>query len=143
MFPYSQIALTTAFLQQSMQDCQEDYKRSLRNTSFPHWDAVIITASNKQQALGYQKQIDYRHSEGLLPPFTEFIIVPDKENKRVGSAGSTLSVLRELKNRYDSFEGKRFLCIHAGEIFSYNTHCVLSSTVLRAAPHFVFSRIIV
>lgn len=114
MLPYSKIALTASFLQQSLQDCMEDYKRSVKNSAFPHWDAVIITASNEQQALGYQKQIDYRRSEGLLPPFTEFIIVPDEGNKRVGSAGSTLSVLRELKDRYGSFAGKRFLCIHAG-----------------------------
>ena len=114
MLPYSQIALTAAFLQQSLQDCMEDYKRSVKNSAFPHWDAVIITASNEQQALGYKKQIDFRRSDGLLPPLTEFIIVPDRENKRVGSAGSTLSVLRELETRYGTFEGRRFLCIHAG-----------------------------
>lgn len=110
----SQTALTAAFLQQSLLDCMDDYKRSLKNASFPHWDAVIITASSEQQALGYQKQIDYRKKEGRLPQFTEFIIVPDRYNRRVGSAGSTLSVIRELKERYSTFEGKRFLCIHAG-----------------------------
>ena len=114
MLASSKTALTAAFLQQSLLDCMDDYKRSLKNASFPHWDAVIITASNEQQALGYQKQIDYRKKEGRLPQYTEFIIVPDRYNRRVGSAGSTLSVIQELKERYSTFEGKRFLCIHAG-----------------------------
>ena len=110
----SATALTAMFLQSAMHDSEDDYQRSLTKPGFPHWDAVIITASNEQQALGYQEQIKYRKSMNRLPAGTEFFIVPDRDNKRVGSAGSTLSVIRELRQRYGSFSGKRFLCIHAG-----------------------------
>lgn len=110
----SKTELTAMFLARSLQDNIEDFDRSLSNPAFPHWDAVIITASNESQAKGYQMQIDYRKSQGRLPKNTDFIIVPDKDNKRVGSAGSTLSVIRELRSRYGELKGKKFLCIHAG-----------------------------
>lgn len=107
--------LTALFLQTSLADCLDDYTRQLKaNSGIPHWDAVIITASNASQAEGYQRQLDYRRQNGWLPANTDFIIVPDKGNRRVGSAGSTLSVIRELKARYGSLEGRRFLTIHAG-----------------------------
>lgn len=106
--------MTAIFLQQSVLDSQDDYHRSLSATGLPMWDAVIITASNASQAAGYEKQIKQRMDEHLLPSNTDFIIVPDEGGKRVGSAGSTLSVLRELHRRYGSFNGKRFLVIHAG-----------------------------
>ncbi|MDO5444337.1 MAG: L-fucokinase [Eubacteriales bacterium] len=110
----SSTVLTAMFLQSAMRDSEDDYHRSLTKPGFPHWDAVIITASNEQQAIGYREQIKYRRSLNRLPSETEFIIVPDRDNKRVGSAGSTLSVIRELQQRFGSFSGKRFLCIHAG-----------------------------
>ncbi len=111
---YTSLKLTSLFLQSSLEDSNFDYKRSLSHPEFPHWDVVILTASNEFQAEGYRRQIEYRRSQGRLPENTEFIIVPDKENKRVGSAGSTLSVIRELKSRFGTLSGRRFLCIHAG-----------------------------
>ena len=110
----SNTSLTTLFLQASVDDSYSDYKRSLSNPVFPHWDAVIITASNELQAEGYRKQVEYRQALGRLPISTKFFIVPDKDNKRVGSAGSTLSVIRLLKEEYGDLAGKRFLTIHAG-----------------------------
>ena len=110
----SPTAMTALFLQQSLLDSKDDWRRSISLPSFPRWDAVIITASNDLQAEGYRKQIEYRKSLGRLPAKTEFIIVPDEGGRRVGSAGSTLSVIRELKSRYGSLDDRRFLCIHAG-----------------------------
>lgn len=107
-------ALTALFLQQSILDSQDDYHRSLTTDSFPVWDAVVITASNKAQADGYAKQIEQRKAANRLPKRTEFLIVPEEGDMRVGSAGSTLSVLRELHKRVGSFYEKRFLVIHAG-----------------------------
>ncbi len=111
---HTNVKLTSLFLQSSLDDSKSDFKRSLSHPEFPHWDVVILTASNEFQAEGYRKQIEYRRSHGRLPENTEFIIVPDKDNKRVGSAGSTLSVIRELKSRFGTLSGRRFLCIHAG-----------------------------
>lgn len=111
---YSYDELVALFLQASLQDSAKDYDRSLDDAHFPHWDTVVLTASNGLQALGYQKQIDYRRSRDLLPSSTEFMIVPDEGDMRVGSGGSTLSVIRALKEKYGSLQNKRFLVIHAG-----------------------------
>lgn len=112
--PFSETALTALFLQSALRDSEDDFRKSVTKTGFPHWDAVILTASNEQQASGYRMQIEARRSLHRLPAETEFLVVPDRDGKRVGSAGSTLSVIRELKKKYGSLKGKRFLCIHAG-----------------------------
>ena len=106
--------LTALFLQQSLQDSAADLRRSLSDETLPHWDAIILTASNELQAEGYRRQIALRRETNRLPKGTEFYIVPDEGGKRVGSAGSTLSVIRLLQEQYGSLEGRRFLCIHAG-----------------------------
>ena len=106
--------LTALFLQQSLQDSVADLRRSLSDETLPHWDAIILTASNELQAEGYRRQIALRRETNRLPKGTEFYIVPDEGGKRIGSAGSTLSVIRLLQEQYGSLEGRRFLCIHAG-----------------------------
>lgn len=42
----TQTALTALFLQSSVQDAMADYHRSLESECFPHWDAVVLTASD-------------------------------------------------------------------------------------------------
>ena len=74
------------------------------------WDAIVITASNKNQADSFLKQIKERKELKDL----DFIIVPDKDDLRVGSGGSTLAVIRQLKEKYKDFSNKKFLVIHAG-----------------------------
>ena len=106
--------LTALFLQSALEDSLADYQKSLVNKTSLHWDAIIITASNRSQAYGYEKQVEYRKSLGLIPDCMDIIIIPDEGDVRVGSGGSTLSVIRELKRRYGSLENRRFLCIHAG-----------------------------
>lgn len=106
--------LVSLFLQQSLMDSQADFERAVNNPSFPHWDCIVVTASNSAQADGYRKQIEYRRSLGKVSPYTDFMVVADRDNKRVGSAGSTLSVIRELKDRYGNLSDKRVMVIHAG-----------------------------
>ena len=100
------------FLSQSYQDCWDDYNRSVKSPSFPHWDYVILTASNEQQAEGFQKQIEARTS--FLPPQTKFVVIPDRDGKRVGSGGATLSVIRYLHEQEGGFQNLRILVIHSG-----------------------------
>lgn len=106
--------LTSLFLQSSFEDALLDYRQSFHRKDLPFWDAIIITASNQSQAAGYEKQIEYRRYLGLIPPVSDVVIIPDEGDVRVGSGGSTLSVIRELKRRYGDLNGHRFLCIHAG-----------------------------
>ena len=86
--------LFSIFLSQSYQDCWDDYIRSIKSQDFPRWDYIVLTASNEQQAECFRKQIDER--SGYLPTKTRFAVIPDKDGKRVGSGGATLSVLKYL-----------------------------------------------
>ena len=100
------------FLSQSYQDAWDDYNRSLHNNAFPVWDYVILTASNEQQAEGFRKQLEIRKDS--LPARTHFAVIPDEGGVRVGSGGATLSVIRYIRQREESFDDLRILVIHSG-----------------------------
>ena len=104
--------LFSLFLSQSYQDCWDDYNRSIKSSTFPQWDYIVLTASNEQQAEGFRKQIEER--AGFLPSQTKFAVIPDRDGKRVGSGGATLSVIRYLHEQEGSFQNLRVLVIHSG-----------------------------
>lgn len=99
------------YLSQSYQDAWSDYQRSLKSTTFPVWDYIILTASNEHQAESFRLQIESRRE--YLPARTEIGIIPDEGGVRVGSGGATLSVLKWIKEN-GGWEGKRVLVIHSG-----------------------------
>lgn len=104
--------LYSLFLSQSYCDCWDDYNRSLKLKNFPKWDYVILTASNEQQAEGFRKQVEERMD--FLPKKTTFVVIPDRDGKRVGSGGATLEVLKYLHEQEESFNNLRILVIHSG-----------------------------
>lgn len=108
--------MTSLFLSQSYQDAWEDYKRSLTRDDFASWNYVILTASNERQADGYRAQIAERQSMGLLPKNVHFAVIPDRDGKRVGSGGATLSVIKYIAERENTsdFSSLRILVIHSG-----------------------------
>lgn len=105
---------SSIFLSQSYLDTVDDYNRSLYSSSYPHWDYIVLTASNELQAEIFNKQIIERKHNHMLPQKTKFVIVPDRDGKRVGSGGATLSVLREIYKLEGKFKGLRILVIHSG-----------------------------
>lgn len=104
--------LFSLFLSQSYQDCWDDYSRSIKSTSFPRWDYIIFTASNERQAEGFREQLEER--KGFLPVHTKFAVIPDRDGKRIGSGGATLSVLKYIYEQEKTFSGLRILVIHSG-----------------------------
>ena len=105
--------LLSLFLsQQSYQDCWDDYNRSIKSSAFPQWDYIVLTASNEQQAKGFRQQI--AECAGFLPAHTKFAVIPDRDGKRVGSGGATLSVIRHLYEQEGGFRNLRVLVIHSG-----------------------------
>ena len=104
--------LFSLFLSQSYQDCWDDYNRSIKSSTFPQWDYIVLTASNEQQAEGFRRQMEERSA--FLPPKTKFVVIPDRDGKRVGSGGATLSVLKYLYEQEGSFRNLRVLVIHSG-----------------------------
>lgn len=99
------------YLSQSYQDAWSDYQRSLKSTTFPVWDYIILTASNEHQAESFRLQIESRRQ--YLPARTKIGIIPDEGGVRVGSGGATLSVLKWL-NVHGGWVDKRVLVIHSG-----------------------------
>ena len=129
------------FLRQSYQDAWEEYEKSLTRTYFIHWDYVILTASNEEQAAAYQAQIDARLEAGRLPAETVYRVLPDPDGKRVGSGGATFHVMKYLSEQgegEDFFRGKRILVIHSGgdskRVPQYSACGKLFSPVPRELP---------
>ena len=109
--------LKNLFLRQSYQDAWADYERALTKTYFTHWDYIILTASNEEQATAYEEQIELRLKQGTLPSQTHYAVLPDPDGKRVGSGGATFTVMKyisEQSTEKDCFAGKRILVIHSG-----------------------------
>jgi fucokinase len=102
----------TLLLQQQYLDSWSNYKRSVDSINYPFWNYIIITASNDYQAKGYTRQIEERKE--FLPKRTKFIVIPDENNERVGSGGSTLTVIRYMKKIEEKLNGLRILVIHSG-----------------------------
>lgn len=90
----------------------------------PWWDAVLLTASSIRQAQHYEEEINRRVAMGQLPAAARYLVVPDLDDERIGSAGATLNALRALVQMAppDSVSGslddwwaaRRVLIIHAG-----------------------------
>ena len=69
------------------------------------FDLTVITAANAAQAKGYRAQLRGRKG---------FIVVPDPGDRRVGSLGATVNVLRKLPTLARSADGGRVLICHSG-----------------------------
>src|SRR4051794_1589854 len=62
------------------------------------FDALLLTASNPQQATAFGAEIRARQSRGSLPPadVTRVVVVCDPGGQRIGSGGATLAALEAL-----------------------------------------------
>ena len=55
------------YLNEKSQKAYASYMELIANPDMPTWDYVIITASNAQQARGFEKQLASRRQAGFLP----------------------------------------------------------------------------
>lgn len=78
------------------------------------WDVVIVTASSRRQADLYRDQIQRRSFSGMLPESAEFLVVPDPEDRRVGSGGATVNALGMLGKDRKWWSEHKVLLIHSG-----------------------------
>jgi fucokinase len=67
--------------------------------SLESWDYLIVTASNRPQALAYETQLKLREQLGLLAEVKRTMVVADPEGKRIGSGGSTIYSILAVLNR--------------------------------------------
>ncbi len=128
----------TLFEQQSYQDALEYYLAVLKNEEMPMWDYVILTASNEAQAKAYEIQIEHRLKNNQLPKRTNYAVVPDLNGQRIGSGGATLSCIKYVAEREESFKNKKILVIHSGgdskRVPQYSACGKLFSPVPRVLP---------
>jgi fucokinase len=78
------------------------------------WNVVIITASSERQAELYRSEIDRRRASGTLPEETEFLVVPDPGDTRVGSGSATINALGILGKDREWWKLHRALLVHSG-----------------------------
>ncbi len=126
------------FLQQSYVDAWNEYAYILNHPSAVGWDHVIITASSEEQAQAYRLQLDERLAQARLPGSARYAVVPDPQNKRVGSGGATLNILSWLSAQGVRFSSERILVIHSGgdakRVPQYSALGKLFSPVPRLLP---------
>ena len=82
---------------------------------------------------GAGKTTTLRTISGLLPPRTEFVVLPDPEGPRIGSGGATLRSLGLSTARHPQPTARRTLIIHSGGDARRLPHC--------SAPGKLFARI--
>jgi fucokinase len=73
--------------------------------TLPWWTAVVLTASSALQAERYREEIRRRQAAGHLPTGVVYLVVPDPEDRRIGSGSATLWALRALVEEYVSSHG--------------------------------------
>ncbi len=81
------------------------------------WTAVLITASSRRQAESYQAEVERRRAMGRIPSGVRYLVIPDFEDRRIGSGGATLHALRSLDpggSLEDWWAHERVLMIHSG-----------------------------
>jgi fucokinase len=78
------------------------------------WDVVIVTASSARQALFCRDEIERRRLSGMLPAETEFLVVPDPDDRRVGSGGATIHALGVLGKDREWWGWHKALLVHSG-----------------------------
>jgi fucokinase len=79
-----------------------------------NWDVLIVTASSARQAGMYREEIGRRRLAGMLPEGTQFLVVPDPDDRRVGSGGATIHALGVLDKDREWWGQHRTLLIHSG-----------------------------
>ncbi|KAG0219816.1 hypothetical protein BGX31_011156 [Mortierella sp. GBA43] len=80
------------------------------------WDVVVVTAGDTQQRLVYERRIDQELHTKRIPSRAKYHVIEDPPNSKIGSGGSTLLVMKTLKDSYSQefLASARILLIHAG-----------------------------
>lgn len=73
------------FMKETYQDTWNVYQNSINNDKFEYWDYIVLTASNKEQAETYKREIDFRLNKNFLSKSCKYLVLEDPEGKRVGS----------------------------------------------------------
>ena len=131
---------TNAFLQQAHRNNWQQYLATLRPGAQQGWDICVLTASDERQAEMYRCQLDWRREAGLLPAGMQFLVIPDRGGRRIGSGGATLNALAQVAElvaesevgRLDTLQ--RILLIHSGGDSKRLPHCSATGKLFARVP---------
>lgn len=94
-----------------------DISPNIVSNQLASWDYVILTASNKNQANAYKRQLENRLKHSFMSKSTHWGVISDPEDKRVGSGGATFNALRYVRSvsgDSEFFKHNKILVIHSG-----------------------------
>ena len=74
----------------------------------------MITASSERQAEMYRNEIQRRHMSGFLRRETQFLVVPDPFDRKIGSGGATINALGVMGKDLEWWQTHRALLVHSG-----------------------------
>ena len=86
------------------------------NTVF--WDNILVTAATNAQSEIYERMIADRVSEKFIPSSCKYIVLPDRDEVRIGSGGATICALarlfEECGGSIEKLISQRHLILHSG-----------------------------
>jgi hypothetical protein len=103
-----------------MKENYDFYKKIVENPQnelfYPNlWDLVVISAISNSQKLCYEKQIEIKLKSGKLPRQFRYLVINDPDDRKIGSGGSTLNIIKELHILYkEKLNQMKIMVIHAG-----------------------------
>ncbi|KAK3812272.1 MAG: L-fucokinase-domain-containing protein [Benniella sp.] len=102
----------------------------------PFWDVVVVTAGDAQQRLVYEQRINQELDGGRIPSQAKYHVVDDPPGSKIGSGGSTLLVMKVLKDLYppEFLNKARVLLIHAGGYSTRLPHVSARGKVFTILP---------
>lgn len=87
------------------------------------FDLLVLTASDRRQALIYRRLVGEMIKAGVLP-VDRLLVVPDPGGRRVGSGGATLQAMMAAAKAFSTravgdglesvFQGRRVVVVHSG-----------------------------
>ena len=87
---------TKLFLAQSHAEGNVLLQEAIRNKKAVYWDNILVTAANKAQSEVYQQLIHDRIAKKYVPANCNYLVLPDRNDSRVGSGGALLCALAKL-----------------------------------------------
>lgn len=106
------------FLYESYRESENMLSDAISGKRSAFWDNVVITTATNDQAMLYRRLLYDRILDRSIPSSCKYHTVPDREEKRIGSGGSTLYVLAKLYeasgSNIERLLSEKTLVLHSG-----------------------------
>lgn len=99
-------------------------------------DLVVITAIDDRQKLCYQRQLELKLSAGRVPRRFKYKVICDPDMCKVGSGGSTMHVLNQIRAEYgqEALFRMKILLLQAGGYSQRMPMCTVLGKIFSSVP---------